>query len=77
MEGVKITGEDQRVGMGIGGWHMRWTAAHEATGCSVTWETHGGRPSQHTMRDRALMALELMVEAYDPPVLHTADEEFK
>ena len=67
MNDVKITGEDRGVGMGIGGWHMRWTALHRPTGCSVTWETFGAHPQpQHRMRERALMALELLVEAYPP-----------
>lgn len=64
---VIISGEDQRKGMGIGGWHVRWTAWHAPTKCSVCWETWGGGPqSQHKMRDRALMALELLVEVYPP-----------
>ena len=63
---VSIGGEDLRVGAGIGGWDVRWVAQHTPTGCAVTWETHGSKPlSQHKMRDRALMALELMVEVYE------------
>lgn len=58
---IRIDSQDQRVGMGIGGWHMRWTATHQPTGCSITWETHG---DHHRMRERALMALELLVEGY-------------
>lgn len=61
---VRIDGKDQRQGMGIGGWHMRFTASHEPTGCSVSWETRGNEPRQWEMRDRAMMALELLVEAY-------------
>ena len=64
-EDVIISGIDQRKGMGIGGYHMRWTAWHAPTKCSVQWETSGGEPqAQNRMRDRALMALELMVEIY-------------
>lgn len=64
---VTITGQDQRRGMGIGGWWMRWTARHEPTGCAVEWETRGRGPaSQHEMKERALAALELMVEVYEP-----------
>ena len=64
-DNLRIDGVDQRVGAGISGWDMVWTATHTPTGCAVTWRTVGGEPqSQHRMRDRALMALELMVEVY-------------
>lgn len=62
---VRIDGVDQRKGMGIGGWDIVWTATHDPSGCSVTWRTCGGEPeTQHKMRDRALMALELLSEVY-------------
>lgn len=68
MDGVSIESKDLRVGMGVGGWNMRYTATHDATGCKVIWETHGSYPdNQRKMRERALMALELMVEAYATP----------
>jgi protein subunit release factor A len=70
---VHIGGEDQRKGMGIGGYHVAWTATHTPTGCAVTWVTMGGEPqAQNKMRDRALMALELMTEVY--PQLRPAHE---
>lgn len=76
MDGVRIDAEDMRVGMGIGGWDMRYTATHEATGCKVVWETHGSFPaSQRLMRERALMALELLVEVYLPKTPKTATPE--
>ena len=63
---VTITGRDMRVGMGIGGYDMEWTATHEPSGCKVVWRTHGAYPeTQHRMRERALMALELLTEVYD------------
>lgn len=62
---IHIEGRDLRVGMGIGGYDMEWTAIHEPSGCKVVWRTSGAYPeSQHKMRDRALMALELMTEVY-------------
>ena len=62
---ILITGKDLRVGAGIGGWDMEWVAKHTPTECAVTWQTHGSEPlSQHKMRERALMALELLVEVY-------------
>jgi protein subunit release factor A len=62
---IRIDGVDQRIGMGIGGWDVIWTATHIPTGCAVTWRITGSHPqSQHMMRDRALMALELMTEVY-------------
>lgn len=65
MDGVRIDGRDLRVGMGIGGWDMEWTATHEPTGCKVVWQTHGSAPmSQHKMRDHALSVLGLLVDAY-------------
>lgn len=64
-DNTRIDGVDQRVGMGIGGWDMLWTATHTPTGCAVTWRTRGGEPkSQHSMRERALVALEMIVEVY-------------
>lgn len=66
IDDVKISGRDLRVGMGIGGYDMEWTAEHMPSGCKVIWQSHGAYPeSQHKLRDRALMALELMVEIYD------------
>ena len=62
---IRIDCTDQRKGMGIGGWDMIWTARHLPSGCAVTWRTVGSGPqSQHKMRDRALMALELLTEVY-------------
>jgi len=67
MEGVRIDGRDLRVGMGVGGWDVEWTATHEPTGCKIVWQTHGSAPmSQHKMKDSALAALSLIVELYDP-----------
>lgn len=64
-EAVTITGRDLRVGMGIGGWAMEWTALHHPSGCKIVWQTHGAYPaSQHGMKERALMALELLTEVY-------------
>ena len=64
-EAVTITGRDIRVGMGIGGWEMEWTATHAPSNCKVVWQQHGAYPaSSHTLRERALMALELLVEVY-------------
>ena len=60
---IEITSFDLRHGMGVGGWNMIYCAHHKPTGCSVTWTTSGGYPAK--MRERALMALELMVEVYD------------
>lgn len=72
MDGVRIDCKDMRFGMGISGWDMCYTATHEPTGCKVIWETHGSYPaSQRVMRERALIALELMVEAYTPAATHT------
>lgn len=66
MADVRIDGKDLRVGMGIGGWDMEWTATHVPTACAVVWQTHGSEPqSQFRMRDRALVALELIVEVYE------------
>lgn len=65
-EDIEITSFDLRHGMSVGGWNMVYCAHHKPTGCSVTWTTSGSYPaSQHKMRERALMALELMVEVYD------------
>ena len=64
---IEITGfHDLSTGMGIGGWNMVYCAHHKPTGCSVTWTTSGGSYpiNAHKMRERALMALELMVEVY-------------
>ena len=62
---VEIRAKDLREGAGIGGWNMQWTVIHVPTKCSVQFETNGSSPqSQNKMRDRALMALELMVEIY-------------
>lgn len=62
---IEITSFDLRHGMGVGGWNMVYVAHHKPTGCSVTWTTSGDEPPQRKMRERALMALELMVEVYD------------
>jgi hypothetical protein len=63
---IELTSFDLRHGMGIGGWNMVYCAHHKPTGCSITWSVSGSYPvSQHKMRERALMALELMVEVYD------------
>jgi len=69
MNDIEITSFDLRHGMGIGGWNMVYCVHHLPTGCSVTWTTSGSYPvNAHKMRERALMALELMVEVYDQNV---------
>ena len=65
---LEMSVEDQRKGMGIGGYHMRYTIKHKPTNCEISYETHGAEPaSQHTMKERAIMALELLTEAYYLP----------
>ena len=62
---IRIDGVDQRKGMGIGGWDMIWTVTNIPSGCAVTWRITGSHPQSHyRMRERALMALELMTEVY-------------
>lgn len=65
MSDIEIHGRDLRIGMGISAWDVEYTAHHIPTGCKVVWQTHGSEPqSQNKMRDRALMALELLTEVY-------------
>lgn len=57
-----IKSTDQRIGMGISGWHMRYEMLHEPTKCMITWETHGS--SQWKMREKAKQLMELLIEDY-------------
>lgn len=67
-EDLYVSALDLRQGMGIGGWNMEWTYQHLPTGCEVRYTTNGSSPgSQIAMRERALMALELLVEIYPAP----------
>lgn len=56
---------DQRVGMGISGWHMRYELIHIPTKCSIVYECHGHNPQQYKMREKAKQLLELLVEDYE------------
>ena len=58
---LEIDTEDQRVGMGIGGWRLKWTMRHIPSGCEISWETHGGDPNHIRARETAITLLELMV----------------
>jgi hypothetical protein len=58
----KVT--DQRIGMGIGGWHMRYELIHTPTKCSICYETHGSSPNNWKQRDKAKQLLELLIEDY-------------
>lgn len=42
---------------------QEWTLRHKHTGFKIVWNEASGRAPQHKMRDAALMALELLVEA--------------
>jgi hypothetical protein len=45
---------------------MEWTMRHKHTGFKVVWnEATWQRQRQHKMREAALIALEMMVEALD------------
>jgi hypothetical protein len=65
-EDITITMKDLRVGMSIGGWDMEITITHNPSKCKLVFQQHGSYPeSSYKLRQRALMALELMVEAYE------------
>lgn len=42
---------------------QEWTMRHKHTGFKIIWNEAGGRVHPRKMRDAALMALELLVEA--------------
>lgn len=63
---VEIRGETMphALGQWPGVRPLEWTARHKHTGFKVIWnEAIWQRPQQYKMREAALMALELMVEA--------------
>lgn len=65
MSNYTIVSRDLREGMSIGGWDMEYTITDQVTGCSITYQTHGGYPrSQHAMRQHALACIDLLTEVY-------------
>jgi len=63
-EDLWIKVSDQRVGMGIGGWHQRWTFTHVPTKSVIEFETHGSNPMPYRMREKARQLMELLIEDY-------------
>jgi len=67
-EEVEIHGEvmPHALGQWAGVRPQEWTMRHKRTGFKVVWnEATWQRQGQHKMREAALMALEMMVEALD------------
>jgi len=56
---------DQRIGMGIGGFHMRYELIHIPTKCVIAYECHGHSPQNYKMREKAKQLLELLIEDYE------------
>lgn len=56
---------DQRIGMGISGYHMRYELIHTPTKCSIAYECHGHSPQSYKMREKAKQLLELLIEDYE------------
>lgn len=54
---------DQRVGMGIGGWHMHYELLHVPTKCMIAYETHGR--ASWKIREKAVQLMELLIEDYE------------
>ena len=61
-EDIWIKSTDQRIGMGISGWHMRYEMLHLPSKCLVAWETTGS--SSWKMREKARLVMELLIEDY-------------
>lgn len=55
---------DQRIGMGIGGYHQRYELTHIPTKCVIAYECHGANPQPYKMREKARQLLELLIEDY-------------
>lgn len=62
----EVSGRDMREGMGIGGWHMRWTVTHKRTGLSVTYDTHGHSPQHRLILNDVKMMLEMLANEHYP-----------
>jgi hypothetical protein len=54
---------DQRVGMGISGWHMRYELLHIPTKCMIAYESNGG--GSWKLREKARQLMELLIEDYE------------
>lgn len=59
---VKVS--DQRIGMGIGGYHNRYTYTHLPTKCVIEFECHGPYPQPYKMREKVRQLMELLIEDY-------------
>lgn len=56
----RITSQDQRIGIGVGGWSTLVTVQHVPSGIAVTYPCGAGRRSPHQRRQVAMQAIELL-----------------